>query len=784
VDNLHSRQVTPPSQATLWLILLVLMLVPLTYLPTPPNAHGAVIGGSAKAQHAQKAPPAPGDIRLDSRLPWQTASQNATFTNVNATFGSRFDFTVQPDKAQVYSGTEGVFHDNAASYVVGVAPTGEQKTFLFHMGTLDSSQGDTYMQNERWMQGLDTTRWEGDAGDGSGLHVVVDLIDPFLGEPGCTAIAACADAVRDDTVPILIAGVSLQNSGSSTLSGNFLFGSNRPLRQNNACVQQTTPGGNVVRVLSYAARADVAGGTLFLTGASSTWHCNTSVADRAGLAWQYTVAPMQTSTAYLILGGWNGRQDLFQNTQLPPACQLEGLYAAKEWPSQQALVNFAIDNLNAGDRLLARAQAMENLLIQNNVLTPAQRWVIADSLRSYKASSWLVGRNCPGEANGTGYDAAVYEGTYGFLSTVDVMHEYGYFEINRVPWFFKSALAIVLKNATSDAFGLYFQHDQGGDISGGACVTPGNGLPTIRSTCYTSSTVPTAAPMPVEENDNVALLLAYYASVTGDTTMVAQNISLIDAAMLHNIRVGDPATGIAYKGQDTATTFDAASDCLHNDGAGAGNLYYQGLKEVTGYLAAAFLDSMVPGDTHGAGWNAAAVKIENAMISEYNKLGYLPIASNTAFTNCEGRSVALGEGLFYAHLIGLDKLISQELLRDLARQYLADLQADTTSLPSTPSSSIVTLQSSQASGTQCAAGHCQRYEWFSAVMLSGIVADLVYTTYGCSGCSRLDLAQAAFKYNVNFSQDFGDGLHDDGSDWGGHFYPRGIISWAFLDEGY
>src|SRR5205814_5347962 len=63
--------------------------------------------------------------------------------------------------------------------------------------------------------------------------------------------------------------------------------------------------------------------------------------------------------------------------------------------------------------------------------------VIADSLRAYKSSSWLVGR--PACAGG-GYDAAVYEGTFGFLTTVDVMHEYGYFEINRVPWFFRSAI--------------------------------------------------------------------------------------------------------------------------------------------------------------------------------------------------------------------------------------------------------------------------------------------------------------------------------------------------------
>lgn len=790
VRNLRPRLNRIVDRVVIVLCLLLLasgtVLVPSTHLQASSFARAYAAddaSGNASRRSDPAQPPAPGDITLDSRLPVQTFSDNAAFDNVNAKFGSRFDFNVSPGTASVHSGTEGIFHDNAASYIVGAAPAGEHRTFIFHMGALDAAQGDAYVQNEQWIQGLDTTRWIGEAGDGSGLRIVVDLIDTFLGEPGCTAISSCASEVQDDTVPALIVGVSVQNFGQRSLAGDFLFGSNRSLDGGAPCVQQQTPDGNTVRVLSYNPSSDAAGGTLFLAGTSDTWRCNTSVADRAGLAWPYSVGPLQTNTTYLILGGWNGQHNLFQNTQLSASCQLEGLYAATEWSSQQAVVNFAIDNLMMGDRLLARAQAMEDFLIGNNVLTTAQRWVVADTLRSYKASSWLVGRTCPGG----GYDAAVYEGTYGFLTTVDVMHEYGYFEINRVPWFFKSALDIVFKNATSNAFGTYFQHDQGGDMSGGTCTSLGKGgLPTIRSTCYTPQHLASQVPMPVEENDNVTLLLAYYASVTGDTAMVARHIGLIDAAMQHNLLVGDPGSGIAN--QDTPTTFDAAGDCLHNDGAGAGNLYYQGLKEATGYRAAAFLDGLVPGDLHAETWNAAAAKIEGAMIREYNSYGYLPIADSSAFTNCAGRSVVLGEGLFYAHLIGLDTSMSQTLLRDLANQYLADLHADTLASPFSPSSPtsppIVTLQSSRASGPQCSTGHCLRYEWFSKVMLSGIVADLVYTKHGCKGCSRLNLTREVYTYNVSFPSNYGDGLHEDGSDWGGHLYPRGIISWAYLNEQY
>ncbi len=713
----------------------------------------------------------PPTLQLDRRIPIQTLKAQSQFINVNTKFGSRFNFSINPTTSSVASGTDGIFHDNNASYVVGITPSNQQKTNMFHMGT--PTAGDSYLLNEQWTQGLDTTRWEGDATDSEGMHVGVDFIDTFRGEFGCIALEQCIHAVRDDIVPVLIVGVHLQNKSHSTLTGNFLFGSNRLLPPNNACITHTTPAGTPVSLLSYDPKADVTGGTLFLAGDSQYWSCNIGRSDRAGLTWTYSVPAGQTSTAYLILGGWNPGQHLFANTMLPVGCQNEGLYAAREWSSEQDVVDFAVDNLSTHDNLLAQAQTMENYLLQNNTLTSAQRWLLGNTLRSYKASSWLTARQT---CAGGGYDAAVYEGTYGFLSTVDVMHEYGYFEITRVPWFFKSAMETVLKNATSNTFGTYFQHDQGGDVaSNGQCVAPGHGIPTLRATCYAPPYINIGIPMPTEENDNVALLLAYYEYITGDSDLLHRAIGVVDAAMRHNLTVGDPVTGIAYNAQDTNTTFDAASDCLHNSGARAGNQYYQGLKEATGYRATAYLDSLVQGNTNGSTWNGAAAKIEGAMVQEYTTHGFLPIADNTAFSNCSGRTITLGEGLLYLHLIGQDSTINQTLLHDLAQQYPTDLAADTLSSPS-----MIVLTSTAARGAQCSTGHCLRYEWFSKVMLSGIVADLVYTKNGCVSCAQLNITEAAYTYNVSFSKTFSDGFHDDSSDWGGHFYPRGIICWAYL----
>jgi hypothetical protein len=97
---------------------------------------------------------------------------------------------------------------------------------------------------------------------------------------------------------------------------------------------------------------------------------------------------------------------------------------------------------------------------------------------------------------------------------------------------------------------------------------------------------------------------------------------------------------------------------------------------------------------------------------------------------------------------------------------------------------MIALESARATGSQCPGNVCQRYEWFSKIMLSSIVADLVYTAYGCQQCSRIDVMQAAFEHNVALAGSFGDGLRDNGKGWPGNYYPRGLISWAFLDAAY
>lgn len=235
---------------TVWVLLCILTFSLLFLQVKEPFVFASFLSNNKPATAIPK------KLQLDTHLPVVTYDAQHSISNVNAKFGSRFDFVISRGMNAVQSGTDGLFHDNSASYIVGIAPSGKHITSIFHMGIANVLQGDTYLLHQRWTLGLNTSRWEGDTSDNSGLHVTVDFIDTFLGEPGCTFVANCSESVRDDTVPVLLVGVSLQNTSSKTLSGDFLFGSNRSLPAANACMLHTTPGGTAVDVLSYDTSSD------------------------------------------------------------------------------------------------------------------------------------------------------------------------------------------------------------------------------------------------------------------------------------------------------------------------------------------------------------------------------------------------------------------------------------------------------------------------------------------------------------------------------------------------
>src|SRR5437660_11835104 len=66
----------------------------------------------------------PEKLLLDTRLPAASYNAHGNTNNMNAKFGSRCDFVISPGMHAVASGTYGIFHDNRAGDLFGIAPAG------------------------------------------------------------------------------------------------------------------------------------------------------------------------------------------------------------------------------------------------------------------------------------------------------------------------------------------------------------------------------------------------------------------------------------------------------------------------------------------------------------------------------------------------------------------------------------------------------------------------------------------------------------------------------------
>ena len=99
-------------------------------------------GASAHTQGTTSVDVAPpGKLQLDSRLPVQTVNAKSAPNNVNAKFGSRFDFVVSPSSDLVYSGSDGVY------FVIGVGTEPLWQKFTGLIETAIDLRGDDRFRN-------------------------------------------------------------------------------------------------------------------------------------------------------------------------------------------------------------------------------------------------------------------------------------------------------------------------------------------------------------------------------------------------------------------------------------------------------------------------------------------------------------------------------------------------------------------------------------------------------------------------------------------------------------
>jgi hypothetical protein len=92
-----------------------------------------------------------GKLQLDSHLPAVNYNAHGNTNNVNAKFGSRFDFVISPGIDSVQSGTDGVYHDNSASLPASNAciqhttPGGNAVSALSYDRSSDETNGTLFL---------------------------------------------------------------------------------------------------------------------------------------------------------------------------------------------------------------------------------------------------------------------------------------------------------------------------------------------------------------------------------------------------------------------------------------------------------------------------------------------------------------------------------------------------------------------------------------------------------------------------------------------------------------
>src|SRR5713101_8403186 len=87
-------------------ILLCILTFSLLFLQgkEPPTFASPVTSNKPRAALQEK-------VQLDSHLPPVSYNAHSNTNNVNAKFGSRFDFVISPGMDSVQSGTDGIYHD-------------------------------------------------------------------------------------------------------------------------------------------------------------------------------------------------------------------------------------------------------------------------------------------------------------------------------------------------------------------------------------------------------------------------------------------------------------------------------------------------------------------------------------------------------------------------------------------------------------------------------------------------------------------------------------------------
>ena len=308
--------------------------------------------------------------------------------------------------------------------------------------------------------------------------------------------------------------------------------------------------------------------------------------------------------------------------------------------------------LDLAPQLWNEAEAFDKKL-QHSGLNPDRQFILAQSTRSYWASSMLFNSHLPmGEGAGTGSEAFRYvvnEGSFLMLNTLDLAIDHIFYELDHHPWVVRNILDhFADEYSYEDQCGVSFTHDQGAyntfSRRGFSSYEVGG-----QEGCY--------AYMTHEELLNWTLAACLYVQKTDDRASAEKRLTLIAGCYQSLLdrdgpnpsqRDGIPDVDSSRtNGAGEITSYDSLDPSL---GQARRNLYVA-VKCWGAYTVLAWLFDYLNDEAQAIHTRQSASLCEQTLVAAFDsQLGFIP-----ALLDGIDRSpiIPAVEGLIYPHVMGL-----------------------------------------------------------------------------------------------------------------------------------
>jgi hypothetical protein len=445
----------------------------------------------------------------------------------------------------------------------------------------------------------------------------------------------------------------------------------------------------------------------------------------AGASWEST----------LVYGAWNTAAGV-----KPVSGSIMPFYYRQWWSSASSMLTFAQENAAAA----IAASASFDAGIANVASDSASRYAASHAFRGWRHEQWLV-------AQGSTPHYYVVEGSFGYLSTLDVAYEYEPLQTQYEPW--KSKLELDELGAayeTDSAGNKFLEHDVGqwNQLTAGAAYDKKSG---------------TRKHMPVEHNLDFVAMAMLWEQATGSSynhTLLQQLIGGVESHDTNSDGRFDVASMTAClpdgtcRTEPTGTTYDGGVSAAASSEEGNTILA----------LKAGVVESIAAGDglsAPGGGSLTTVAQRHFTAVQPFIKQQ----SSDTSLAGATSKPGYLSDALLYAGALGSSATIESNL------SWVASaIASNDTSVLGSCTTCVAPMSTSDST------------TWISKALDGDVVSRWLAATHSGLAHSALDLPKVS-KIWVSRSTAYTSGTYEAIAYKGetylrGDYYPRAASIWA------